>query len=130
MDLAKDNGPPDCNSTNKDGLIRFLVDLRELNPIFTNESDLIQIIDERMNSLRGAQMSSNPDAIYGSWPVEGEEENRANSAFPNIMVCLDNQRCNSSFAVHRIRSNTKRDEILSPIKWQVTRVHLGTIVML
>ena len=66
---------------NKDGSLRFCIDLRKLNSRTIKDAYFLPRIDETLDCLNGAQWFTSLDLKSGYWQVELDEESKALTAF-------------------------------------------------
>ena len=65
----------------KDGSLRFCIDLRKLNARTVKDAYSLPRIEETLDCLNGAQWFTSLDLKLGYWQVELDEESKALSAF-------------------------------------------------
>ena len=65
----------------KDGSLRFCIDLRKLNNWTIKDAHLLPHIGETLDSLQGSQWLSSLDLKFGYWQVEMEKESKPLTGF-------------------------------------------------
>ena len=65
----------------KDGCLRFCIDLRKLNNQTVKDAYSLPQIDETLNSLQGSQWFSSLDLKSGYWQVKMDEDSKPLTAF-------------------------------------------------
>ena len=82
--ISKNNSPwasPVILVRKKDDSLRFCIDLRKLNARLVKDSCSLPRIDESLDCLNGADLSSSLDLKSGYWQLEMDEESKQYTAF-------------------------------------------------
>ena len=114
----------------KDGSLRFCVDLRQLNAATVKDAHPLPRIDDLLNALHWARWFSTLDLKSGYWQVPIMEHNKAKTAFRTISGQLYefNQvpfdLCNAPATFSRLM-----DRVLSSLHWETCLFYLDDIIV-
>ena len=113
----------------KDNTLRFCVDYRRLNAVIMRDAYPIPRMDECMDNLGEAKVSSMFDANSGSWQIEIAPQDQDKTTFTThfgtyTFICIP-------FGLKNVPATYQQaiDRILTTVKWQSVLVHHDDIIV-